>query len=333
MPEVKKTYTLVQMEHISFIRGELMGQKPKVYLPLGTIENDFFREHDPKWKNLRGGEPVPLVAPRFAIDMLNNFLVVKGFPAMPPEGIKGFPLELTIQSTPRDYEPKKEYTYNAEIHDITDDLPFSGIIAPSEFLYKFIRDHSADSTERRPGLKYMLMYVKVNDIKKLPETSEKLKKFGVTVESQQDVAAKTNKALSIIDGSSYVIIGMFLIITVISIFNSYLTIVYNRSLNFSLKRVLGVPKYQIILGFVTEAAIVGCLYGIIGYYAGNALLNSFAEYVGKWVPSLKGVIVNSGGEHKILLIAILGASAISSLSALIPAMFAANMNLFRAMRK
>jgi hypothetical protein len=333
MPDVRKTYTLVQLEHISFIRGELMGQKPKVYLPLGTIENDFFRERDPKWKNLRSSDPVPLVAPRFAIDMLNNFLVVKGFPAMPPEGIKGFPLELTVQSTPRDYDPKKEYTYNAVVHDITDDLPFSGIIAPSEFLYKFIREHGADAAERRPGVKYMMMYVKVNDIKKLPETTAKLLKFGVTVESQQDVAAKTNKALSIIDDSSYVIIGMFLIITVISIFNSYLTIVYNRALKFSLKRVLGVPKYQIIMGFVVEAALVGCLYGIIGYYAGNSLLDSFAEYVGKWMPSLKGIIVNSGSENKILVIAIVFSSAISALSALIPAMFAANMNLFRAMRK
>jgi ABC-type lipoprotein release transport system permease subunit len=333
MPEIKKTYTLMNMEHTAYIRGELMGQKPRVAMSIGTIENEFFRDRDPKWRYMKNGDPVPLVAPRLAIDMLNNFLVVRGYPPMPPESLKGFPIELSVQSTPRDFEPKKDYIYNAIIHDVTDDLPFAGVIAPKEFINQFLREHGADAGDRRPGIRYQLMYLKVLDIKKLPETTEKLNKLGVHVESQQDVAAKTNKALTIIDGSSLVIIGMFLIITVISIFNSYLTIVYNRSQKFSLRRVLGVPKYQIILGFVVEASLVGALYGIIGYFAGNALLTTFAGYVGKLVPSMKGIIVQSGESKSVLLTAIGLSAMISSLSALIPAFFAANMNLFKAMRK
>jgi ABC-type lipoprotein release transport system permease subunit len=333
MPEVKKTYTLIEMENTSFIQGELMGKKQKVYLPIGTIENDFFRDRNPKWKNMYAGKVIPLVAPNLAIDMLNNLLVVKGYPPMPAASLKGFPVELGVQSTPRDYEPKKTYTYEAVLHDITDDLPFSGVIAPREFIAKFYREHGADATENRPGLRYKLMYVKVNDIKKLPETTAYIKKMGVNVESQQDVAAKTNKALDIIDGSSMLIIGMFLILTVISIFNSYLTIVYNRSQKFSLRRVLGVPKYHIIMGFVIEASLVGALYGLGGYFAGNALMTTFADYVGKFVPSLKGIIVQSVDSKGLLFIAIFASAAISSLSALIPAFFAANMNLFKAMRK
>jgi ABC-type lipoprotein release transport system permease subunit len=333
MPEVKKTYTLMEMEHTSFIRGDLMGKQQKVYLPIGSIENDFFRDRNPKWRNMYAGKVIPLVAPNLAIDMLNNFLAVKGYPTMPAASLKGFPVELGVQSTPRGYEPKKEYTYDAVLHDITDDLPFSGVIAPKEFITKFLREHGADATENRPGIRYKLMYVKVNDIKKLPETTAAIKKFGVNVESQQDVAAKTNKALAIIDGSSLLIIGMFLIITVISIFNSYLTIVYNRSQKFSLRRVLGVPKYHIIMGFVIEAALVGALYGIIGYFAGNALMSTFADYVGRFVPSLKGIIVQSVQSRSLLVYALLASAAISSLSALIPAFFAANMNLFKAMRK
>lgn len=333
MPEVKKTYTLIQMGNKSVIKGELLGQKRKIPMPLGTIENDFFRDRDPKWRNLRMSDPIPLVAPRFGIDMINNYLAMNGYPTMPPEGLRGFPLELTVQSTPVDFEPKKDYTYNAVIHTVTDDLPFSGVIVPAEFIREFIRDHGSDAPAgERPGIKYLSMYVKVKDIKKLPETTDKIKKFNVQVESQQDVAAKTNKALTIIDGSSWVIIGMFLILTVISIFNSYLTIVYNRSQKFSLRRVLGVPKYQIILGFVLEAAFVGALYGLAGYYAGNALLDAAAEKIGTWVPSLSGVIVKSEGKGVFAMVVFLSA-AISSLSALIPATFAANMNLFKAMRK
>jgi len=332
MPEVKKVYTLVQMEHKTFIRGELMGQKKKVFMPIGSIENEFFREKDPAWRNMKTTDPLPLVAPRFAIDMLNNYLSMNGLPVFPPEGLKGFPIELTVQSTPSGYSPKKDYKYNAVIHSVTDQLPFMGIIVPSDFIYKFMREHAADSPEEKMGIRYITLFVKVNDIKMLPETTAKIRKLGVQVESQQDVAAKTNKALSIIDGTSVVIIGMFLILTVISIFNSYLTIVYNRSQKFSLRRVLGVPKYQIVLGFVLESALVGILYGVIGYYVGNWLLGSAAEYLVKWVPSLNGIMITSSGKS-ILLIAVGASAAISSLSALIPAMFAANMNLFKAIRK
>jgi ABC-type antimicrobial peptide transport system permease subunit len=334
MPEVKKTYTLIQMDHKTYIKGELLGQKKKIYIPLGAIENDYFRDRDKNWRTLRMGDPIPLVAPRFGIDMINNYLSMNGYPTMPPEGLRGFPLELTVQSTPPDFEPKKDYTYNAVIHTVTDDLPFAGVIVPVEFISTFIRQHKDDAPPgERPSVKYVSMYVKVKDIKKLPETVIKFKQFaGIQVESQEDVAAKTNKALLIIDGSSFVIIGMFLILTVISIFNSYLTIVYNRSQKFSLRRVLGVPKYQIIMGFVIEAAFVGALYGLAGYYAGNWLLDTASAKIGDWVPSLKDVIVKTDSTGIFTLVVMLSA-AIASVSALFPAAFAANMNLFKAMRK
>jgi len=332
MPEVKKAFTLVQMSNKSYIRGELMGKRQKVFMPLGSIENDFFLDRDPKWRPIYTGDPLPLVAPRFAIDMLNNYLSMNGYPIIPPEGMSGFPIELTVQSTPADAPEKKEYKYSAVVHAVTDQLPFMGIIVPSDFIWKFMRDHAADAPEGMPEIRYVAMYVKVNDIKKLPEITDKIRALGVQVESQQDVAAKTNKALSIIDGSSLVIIGMFLILTVISIFNSYLTIVYNRSQKFSLRRVLGVPKSKIIFGFVCEAAFVGMLYGLAGYYAGNWLLGIATTHLVEWVPSLKGIVLSSSGPS-VLFIAIGASAAISSLSALIPAVFASNMNLFKAIRK
>lgn len=332
MPEVKKVYTLVQMGHKSYIRGELMGKRQRVFMPLGMIENDFFKDRDPHWRPIYNRDPVPLVAPRFAIDMLNNYLSMNGYPMLPPEGLRGFPLELTIQAPPSDTGEKNDFKYNAVIHDVTDQLPFMGIIVPSDFIYRYMREHRADYPEGQPDLRYIAMYVKVNDIKKLPEITKKIQELGVQVESQQDVAAKTNKALSIIDGSSMVIIGMFLILTVISIFNSYLTIVYNRSQKFSLRRVLGVSKVKIIMGFVAEAAFVGMLYGLAGYYAGNWLLSIAMSHLVKWVPSLDGIVLASSGKS-VLLIAIGASAAISSLSALIPAMFASNMNLFKAIRK
>jgi ABC-type lipoprotein release transport system permease subunit len=51
--------------------------------------------------------------------------------------------------------------------------------------------------------------------------------------------------------------GIFLFLTVIAIFNSYLTIVYNRSYTFPLQRVIGVSKARIILTFVFEGAVKG----------------------------------------------------------------------------
>jgi len=157
--------------------------------------------------------------------------------------------------------------------------------------------------------------------------------MGLSVESQQEVAAKTNRALTVIDSSSFLIIGIFLILTVISIFNSYLTIVYHRSYQFALQRVIGVSKMRIISTFVAEAALVGIIYGVIGYFGGLFIIRYVSVNIGNWVPALKGLTFSGSLGENVLLMSAGFSALLSSVSAFVPAVFASNMNLFRAVQR
>jgi ABC-type antimicrobial peptide transport system permease subunit len=156
--------------------------------------------------------------------------------------------------------------------------------------------------------------------------------MGLEVQSQNDVAEKTNKAMSIIDTTSFAIVGILLLITVISIFNSYLNIVYTRTQKFSLQRVLGVSKLRIISGFVVEAVVVGLIYGLLGYYLGSTLVHYLTINIEELVPVLKGIVIQPIREG-LLVQALLASMGFSALSALVPAVFASNINLFKAVRR
>jgi len=156
--------------------------------------------------------------------------------------------------------------------------------------------------------------------------------MGLKVESQKDIIEKTRKTMNLLDGVFFAIMAVFFIVSAVSIFNSYLSIVYIRSQKFSLKRVLGFSKVQILLSFVIEAALIGALYGIAGDFCGNYILSYAGDILSKWIPVLGSVRLQKSGTD-VLLMCVGLSSSVCALSAFIPALFASNMNLFKAVRK
>jgi ABC-type lipoprotein release transport system permease subunit len=331
LPELVKTYSVIRVDYDTRVRGELMGQGTRVHVPVFGMDREFFRDKDPGWQAFRTTEPLPVIAPRFVFELLNNFLSTMNLPVMTPETFRGFPLTLFIFTEDPAGKQIRNVT-DAVVHTFTDVLNLPGVIVPTDFIVNFARKHQRDSGAFKKGYQYVMMVATVRDVKDLPAVSSRLKSMGLAVESRDDIAQKTNRVLAIIDDSSLVIIGILLILTVISIFNSYLTIVYTRAHKFSLKRVLGVSKIRIIMGFVFEAAVIGAIYGAAGYVLGNWLLESFAANVGKWVPALQYLALQKSGAG-IFFLALVLSAAISSASALVPAFFASNINLFKAMKK
>jgi len=331
MNDLASTYSVIRFDYDTRLRGELMGQAARMHVPVFGMERTFFKGKDPYWKTFRTAEPLPVIAPRFVFELLNNFLAATDLPTMTPETFRGFPMTLFVFTE----DPKGKDIRNVTecaAHSFTDVLNLPGVIIPSDFIVEFCRKHQNDSGKYKKGYKYVMLVSSVRDVKRLPEVTRKLKSFGLAVESREDIAQKTNRVLEIIDDSSLVIIGILLILTVISIFNSYLTIVYTRAHKFSLKRVLGVSKIRIIFGFVFEAALIGVIYGALGFFIGTSLLDYFGKNVGRWIPALQHLYLARPGAG-ILVLALALSSAISSISALVPAVFASNINLFKAMKK
>ena len=330
-PQLEKTYSVIRLDYDTRVRGELMGQGSRIHVPVFGMDRSFFKDKDPYWKNFINTEPLPMIAPRFVFELLNNFLSAMGMPVMTPDKFRGFPLRLYVFTEDTNGKEIRNVTEGAA-HSFTDIVNLPGVIIPTDYIVRFCKKHQNDSGTYKKGYKYVMLISTVKDVKQLPDVTAKLKSLGLAVESRDDIAQKTNRVLEIIDDSSLVIIGILLILTVISIFNSYLTIVYTRAHQFSLKRVLGVSKIRIIMGFVFEAGVIGAIYGGAGYLLGNWLLDYFISNVGKWVPALQSLTVEKAGTGVLFLALALSAS-ISSVSALIPAIFASNINLFKAMKK
>ncbi len=332
MTELQNVYTIIKLDYESIVRGEMLGQARRIHMPVLGINRGFFKGKDPRWYRFRSGDPVPVVAPRAFLEILNNYLAIIDAPRLTPATMKGFPLQLIIRTVSGGPEERKEFRINAEIHSFTDIFNFLGVVVPTEYIVKFAREHAEDSGTWKKGYRYVMAYGRVKETRDLPAVTARLRKMGLSVESQNEIAEKANRALDIIDEFSLVVIGIFLLLSGISIFNSYLNIVYNRSQKFSLKRVIGASKLGIILGFVIEAAMVGALYGVIGYYTGIFLLKYLSANIAEWVPALEGVKISASGSN-IFIPAILLSAAVSSVSAFVPALFASSLNLFKAVRK
>lgn len=319
---------ILSFDYTTRIRVDVMGRSMRTYVPVFGISREFLKKSDRHWRDFKAGATVPVLVPKYALDLYNNYASARGLPQFGERALAGFPLELNAKGSPMDPD-SKSYTFPGTVFGFTAEVPLPGLIVPSDFITKFSSQHKSD---RGPGYSHAKLFVKVKNVKDLPEISRSIQKLDLKIESQQDVASRTNRALAILDGSSLFIITVFLLLTVIAIFNSYLTIVYHRSYTFSLQRVVGISKIRIILTFVIEAAIVGVFYGIIGYYMGHVLINYLSANIGNWVPALKGLSFISKPDG--LLVMSIGLSALlSSVSALVPSIFASNMNLFKAVQK
>jgi ABC-type antimicrobial peptide transport system permease subunit len=123
-----------------------------------------------------------------------------------------------------------------------------------------------------------------------------------------------------------------IILTVISIFNSYLIIVNNRSYSFSLKRVIGFSKLRIVLEFAGEAALIGLILGFAGYFFGFYCVDYISRNIGNVIPAMKGIAIIKPAKN-LMLLSITFATAVSAMSALVPAVIASNINLFKSVGK
>lgn len=331
MKDFSRTFSIVRFDYDTRVKGELMGHRMRILIPVFGVQKQLFEGNNPYWKSFTNTRPLPVIAPRFSYEVLNNMLITQGLPVMTPENFRGFPLELHIYTRDTSGRRIRNHT-ECEAHSFTDLLNLPGVIVPTDYIVEISKKHQNDSGAFKKGYKYVMMIARVKDIKKLPEITTQLHNIGLDVESRDDIAKKTNQVLEIIDKSSIVIIAILLILTVISVFNAYLTIVYIRAQQFSLKRVLGVSKLRIVFSFVLEAALIGALYGLAGFFLGSWLVSYLKVNLGKWIPALANIIIQ-GTDASILVMAIGLSAAISALSASIPAVFASNINLFKAMKK
>lgn len=313
------------------IKGELMGKSKTLFIPACGIDKKILKGKVSGWREFYNKKPLPVIVPGFTIDIMNNYLSMSSLPPLTEKDLLNFPLQLKFAVGKKGTPDYMEYFHEAEIFSFIDIAGFPGIVLPTDFFASTAEQYRRD-TGKAMTMDYAVVYARVRNPDSLPEIDRRLKKMGLRVESQKDIVEKTKNTMNLIDGVFFAIMGVFFIVSVISIFNSYITIVYVRSQKFSLKRVLGFSKLQILVSFILEAAVIGFIYGVMGYYGGNYILTYAGEILAKWIPVL-GYIKIQGGDGNILFLCVVLSSSVCAVSAAIPALFASNINLFKAVRR
>ena len=329
MKDFSRVYSLIRIDYVSRIEASVMGQSRDVRVPLYGIEPGFFRVRNPRWRTFTNRIPVPIIMPKFGMQYLNGYLAQEGLPQFTEKQLIGYPGMIKITLNDKSGN-RQRYKTPAELHSLSDAIDFPGVVVPSDFIASFSAQHRMDSGRAMKGYNYVRLYARVRDIKKLPEIAAGLEKMGLRVESRSDISKKTNRAMAVIDGMFLLLGAVMLVLTFISIFNSYLVIAYNRSYDISLKRVIGVSKMRIIFTFVFEAAFIGVILGTVGYFLGQYVTGLLSKQLAVWIPAFKGLVLVVSPENN-LHYAILFSVAVSSVSALVPAVVASNKNLFRTM--
>jgi len=331
MKEFSDVYSLTKINYTTRIRVGMFGYYQVQRVPVFGIDAGYFRNRNSRWKEFVNREPVPVIIPKIGLQLVNTYTAQMGLPQLTEQQLVGFAGSIII-STVNPQGKEMMHEIPGVLHSLSGEIDFPGIVVPSTFVFEFCRKHRMDEGYEVKGYSYIRMFARVKDIKTLPDTTRKLERMGLQVESQSAISQKTNKAMTILDGMFFLLGAVLGLLTIISIFNSYLVIVYNRSYDISLKRVIGVSKLRVIAGFVFEAAFIGAILGVVGYFAGSYLTHLLSSRIAEWIPALKGLELKPVKEN-LLAYSVVLSIVISSCSALIPAIFASNKNLFRTMGK
>ncbi len=326
MKNLGEVYPVMRLNYPSILSVGMFGRYMKTDILISGVPREFFRLTKSNWRKFRDSPDIPVIIPYFALDLYNNFAVVNGLPEMSEKMLTGFTMDLIIGSSSFS-ESRTQFRYRTRVFGFTPRISSTGILVPLDFLHRFCRENSSSLGKSRPCNSCVMIIARVKDNRDIPSVVRKIKGMGLQVESQKDIADKTRKAVSFIDGAFLLVLIIVLALTVIAIFNSYLAMISSRMQEISLKRVIGESKFRIVIVFLLEALLAGLLYGLAGYYAGYLVINKLAYSLHQWIPLLKGL--NLSMEFGPMLgWSMLLSSLVSIISAFIPALFASNLNLF-----
>ena len=142
------------------------------------------------------------------------------------------------------------------------------------------------------------------------------------VQSFQDVLQSMNEMLGMVTAFISFVAGISLLVGGIGVMNIMLVSVTERTREIGLKKALGARKRRILTQFLTEAAVLTLLGGLIGVVGGIAL-----AYI---ISAVSAVPVAISGVS--ILVGVVFSTLIGIIFGLLPSVKAANMNPIDALR-
>ncbi len=319
---VGSIYRVIRLNAPAMLYAGAFGTHLRTDILVSGVEPDFFRGTDINWKRFVPGERLPVVIPYFALDLYNNFAAASGLPELGKKALTGFMMDLSIGKS--SFIPGgKESRFPAKVAGFSDRVSSAGIVVPSDFIRRYCRDNPGNTWST------ILLHITSRSPAKVPSLVDGIRRLDLQVQSRRDIAEKTNRALALVDGVFFIVMIIILALTVTAIANSYMAVVYNRSQEIVLRRIVGQSKLRVVLSFIVEAAAVGAIFGAGGFFIGQMGIAHLSRMLPKWVPLLAGLEI-SPPPMKFLAPAAFLSAAVAAASAFVPAVIASNLNLFKS---
>lgn len=261
-----------------------------------------------------------------------------------------------------DWERSKDNNFLSSIscHDIFVDLDTAKTLIREAYKLNKItnpyRDAAVNSKVHIPEFQYTMVIVEAKDINNVSDITKEINKMGY----------KVYDAMSIIENeqlrarSNQFILGFLgclsLLVSAISITNTMITSVYERTKEIGIMKVLGCKIGNIQLMFLIESGFIGFIGGVIGmslsYYLSNFMnklvtgeienLGAFANIISNYIEGMKSDIFssfNSGVTMKVSVITpqlwlliITGTTLIGLIAGYIPSLAASRIEALKAIK-
>ena len=261
IPNVVKIHPQINYKNISSLVIEIFGEYIQTDalifgLPAEVITPSLKNPEEWQFDH----EPYPVVLSKRLLD-LYNFTIAEGngLPPLKEEDIIGkqFILNKDFSSFfPFFNEGKKEF--KAKIVGFSDKANLLGVTLPYELVKQWNEKNSGE-----PMKDYMAVYVEVESPKDVPIVAQQIEELDLKTSYIQKDIKGLDVQFKLISFIILIIPIAILIVSGLSIFNTFMTSINERKKEIGILRTLGANRKSIYYLFFMEAGIIGLISGVI----------------------------------------------------------------------
>lgn len=321
---IKNIFPEVQYNHFASIEADLFGFSLITDAMIFGVHAEFLNLKNSEWN---GNEPYPAVVPTKILDLFNLAIAApQGLPLLSEKDLIG--KTLTFYPTYSNFFPssKKTDPIQLKIIALSDKVNLIGATIPFQVVQELNKKYAGITDDS-----YLEFFVEVENPAEIKTIAEEIEKLGYSTEyfqkNLQDVQAK----LAYLNISLSIITAIILLVSGLAIVGVFLATIAERTKEIGLLRAIGATKNHILKLILIEAGILAILGSLIGTAVGWTVtrfinLDNLSELS---ISADKIFLINSD----ILIFTIFFSSILTILSALFPALKAANIDPINALSK
>lgn len=290
IPHIKQIYPEMNYESFSSLQVKIWDQSFQTDTMIFGVPLEYIREDlldTNKSENLRDwyypAEPYPAIVSRKIID-LYNFTVAptNNLPKFTEEDLVG--TELTLLPDYSTFFPQlneNQKKIRVKVVGFSDKVDLVGITMPLKIVKELNKEKKPDYKEN-----YLKLFINVDSAENINRVSSQIEEYGLTTFSSKEEVNIIESNFKIITLGLTIISLIILLVSGLTIANTFMATVLERKHEIGLLRTLGATKKDIKKIFLSEAGLIGFWGGLTGIIIGAVSSKILDHYALKAMPDI-----------------------------------------------